>query len=70
MEEEVPLIVRLSREHDFEMDERNYLIQSDSCLIETTTKKWKKCFLSALKFCGYFKFLILFFNILKHVLFK
>ncbi|KAK6616842.1 ATP synthase subunit 9 [Polyplax serrata] len=37
------------------MDERNYLLQSDSCFIESTTKRWKKYFFRILNICGMFK---------------
>lgn len=63
MEEEVPLVVRLSQDHNFEMDEREYLLQSDTCFTETTTKRWKILFFNYFKLCGYFVFIIKFFSL-------
>lgn len=38
----MPLVVRSSRENDFEMDERDYLLQAEPDFVESTTTSWKR----------------------------
>ncbi|EEB12761.1 cation-transporting ATPase, putative [Pediculus humanus corporis] len=55
MEEEVPLIVSVNSPHDFEMDERNYLLQSEACFVKPTPGQWRKNFSSFFKISRFLK---------------
>ena len=45
----MPLIVSVNSPHDFEMDERNYLLQSEACFVKPTPGQWRKNFSSFFK---------------------